>query len=587
MLIDDPVAPEDVRLTEDPRLTKDPRLTDAFADHALGQPRRALILAGGGLKVAFQAGVLQVWLDEARTADDQPLVFGYGDGASGGCFNLAMWCQGLTGHEIAERWRRTQPMRGLALNLQRWSQVPTSLLGYAAFRKNVLRDGWGLDWAKINATTKHASFNLFNATQQRLTVRDPREMDEDALVSAVSLPMWFPPVRLGRSAGADQYIDAVYATDANLEAAIAAGANELWVVWTVSQRGDWRPGFVNEYFQIIEAAANARIRAVLDRIERNNALVEAKKAGADLPAGPEFGRHIEVKWLSAEVPAHYLLNFTQAAMREAVDRGVAQARVWCRHHGYLVRASDPPTAGGRIAFRERMDGDFLLATAGEDEATERVVAPRDRNARPAWGAQSLSLRLKVEIPDVDYFVYEPRHCARLTGEVDCPAFGGRRPITDGIVEVLPDEGDPAYKSLTYRLTFHDEVGDRPVTLIGRKYVTHEAGANDLWSDTTTLFVTLYRDKWVHGQPPDDARIGDGIVRLTLGDFVRELLSFRAGDNTGGSENGASSGPEALYTFGEFFLRQLWQVYAMGPQRRVLPQFYPPSAERSRTRAHLR
>jgi predicted patatin/cPLA2 family phospholipase len=26
--------------------------------------KRSLIMAGGGLKVAFQAGVLQVWLDE-------------------------------------------------------------------------------------------------------------------------------------------------------------------------------------------------------------------------------------------------------------------------------------------------------------------------------------------------------------------------------------------------------------------------------------------------------------------------------------------------------------------------------------------
>jgi predicted patatin/cPLA2 family phospholipase len=30
-----------------------------------GPTKRSLILAGGGLKVAFQAGVLQVWLDEA------------------------------------------------------------------------------------------------------------------------------------------------------------------------------------------------------------------------------------------------------------------------------------------------------------------------------------------------------------------------------------------------------------------------------------------------------------------------------------------------------------------------------------------
>ena len=39
--------------------------------------RRSLIMAGGGLKVAFQAGVLQVWLDEAN------IKFDHADGASG------------------------------------------------------------------------------------------------------------------------------------------------------------------------------------------------------------------------------------------------------------------------------------------------------------------------------------------------------------------------------------------------------------------------------------------------------------------------------------------------------------------------
>ena len=58
--------------------------------------KRSLILAGGGIKVAFQAGALQVWLDEAG------LTFDHVDGASGGVFNLAMMCQGMSGLEIAD-----------------------------------------------------------------------------------------------------------------------------------------------------------------------------------------------------------------------------------------------------------------------------------------------------------------------------------------------------------------------------------------------------------------------------------------------------------------------------------------------------
>ena len=66
--------------------------------------RRSLILAGGGIKVAFQAGALQVWLDEAG------LKFNHVDAASGGVFNLAMLCQGMTGTQIANNWRNIDPL---------------------------------------------------------------------------------------------------------------------------------------------------------------------------------------------------------------------------------------------------------------------------------------------------------------------------------------------------------------------------------------------------------------------------------------------------------------------------------------------
>ena len=79
--------------------------------------KRSLILAGGGLKVAFQAGVLQVWLDEAG------LTFDHVDGASGGTLNLAMYCQGMNGRTIADNWRKTDPAHGVSLNFPNPGQL--------------------------------------------------------------------------------------------------------------------------------------------------------------------------------------------------------------------------------------------------------------------------------------------------------------------------------------------------------------------------------------------------------------------------------------------------------------------------------
>ncbi len=77
--------------------------------------KRALILAGGGMKVAWQAGVLQVWLDEAG------LTFDIFDGASGGVFQLAMLCQGMSGAQIADNWRNIHPDAAVSIN---WSEIP-------------------------------------------------------------------------------------------------------------------------------------------------------------------------------------------------------------------------------------------------------------------------------------------------------------------------------------------------------------------------------------------------------------------------------------------------------------------------------
>src|SRR5688572_16339142 len=61
-------------------------------------PRRALILAGGGMRVSWQAGVL-------RALEQAGLRFTHGDGTSGGVMNLAALLAGVTPDELCERWR--------------------------------------------------------------------------------------------------------------------------------------------------------------------------------------------------------------------------------------------------------------------------------------------------------------------------------------------------------------------------------------------------------------------------------------------------------------------------------------------------
>ena len=498
-----------------------------------GHRRRSLILAGGGTKVAFQAGVLQVWLDEAQ------LAFDHADGASGGVFNLAMLCQGMSGTEIANNWRANQPLRAIEPNVSQWLKLPfaKSLFRLGRYRRNVLR-AWGLDWPRIRSASREATFNLYNFTRHRHVVLTPEEMDEDRLISAVSLPMWFPPVVID----GDTYIDAVFVTDANIEEAIRRGADEVWVIWTVSEHGQWHPGFVAQYFQMIEAMANGQLRGVLARITRNNEAI-AKREHA------EFGRPIEVKILHAEVPLHYLLNFTRDRIAAAVELGVQAGRRWCHDEEIPLRTRPPPRSGREhpsVRFSEEMAGhvDF-----GEYDYAAGAARGRAKST-------ALMFHLTIEVEDLARFVVMPDHQAAARGWIDSDAFGGRLPVKLGVFNLFVDQRDPSDKRMLYRLWFRDGAG-RPLTLVGHKVVRDDAGL-DLWRDATTLYTRVLAGH-VKEDAADAETIASGVLRVSPWAFARQLTTFRATAPT------AAGRVATLGRFGRLFTGRLWDVYG----RRVL------------------
>jgi predicted patatin/cPLA2 family phospholipase len=275
--------------------------------------RRSLILAGGGLKIAYQAGVLQVWLDEAG------IEFDHADAVSAATFNLAMWCQGMSGRRIADNWRTFAPLRAIAPN----PRLHESLLSNSRLRRNVF-PAFGLDFDALRASQRRAGFNVYNVTEQRVEVLPPARMSEDMLVAAGALPIFLPPVTVDGQV----YVDAVHAGAANLEEAIDQGADELWIIWTISTSGRWHHGPVGQFFGIFELATNSRLRAALDRIDQSNAAVARGERGT-------YGRHVTVHLLEQEVPLHYLFNFRTSRYRSAVEMGVADARAWCRARDLL------------------------------------------------------------------------------------------------------------------------------------------------------------------------------------------------------------------------------------------------------------
>ncbi len=494
--------------------------------------KRALIMAGGGLKVGFQAGVLQVWLDEAG------LVFDHADGASGGCFNLAMYAQGMSGKQIADNWRNLNPFLPVDLSWRDYLKLPYArgLFSYDNFRKKVL-PFWGIDWDKINRSEKLSTFNIFNFSKKRMEVITQDRMNEDWLIASVSLPMWFPPVIID----GQTMLDSVYITDANVEEAIRRGADELWAIWTVSTKDEWNDGFVAQYFQIIETTADTHFFGIWERIAENNRRIRAGKEG-------EFGRVIEQKLIQAEVPINYLFNFSKDRMAETVNLGVKMARQWCREQNIpLTTGEEAPTdihsVDTRLQFSEEMKG---FVTVGQTDWEQGF-----RDGKRAGNA--LSFEITLDIEGVNRFVTWPDHQASASGFVVNESLGGHLEIQEGRFNLLVDEGDPTAKKFLYRLFFVDQDGAK-YTLAGHKDVRDDPGF-DVWTDTTTLFTTVYRGFVQAGDESAAEVYAAGILKIHLPDFLHSLTTFKL------AAPSLHDRIAALNRFGNLFMGKLWDVYA--------------------------
>src|SRR5690606_16873022 len=182
--------------------------------------KRSLVLAGGGMRVAYQAGVL-------LALEESEIHFTHVDGTSGGIFNAAMLASGLGAKEITARWR-TLNIKNVVSGLKFKEYLkPFYLNGYAD--ADNIRDKifphLGIDALTIrNNVAINATYNVCNFSEKAVEAIGNREIEEDHLIAGVSLPIFMPALKIGN----DWYTDAVWIKDANLVEGVNQGSEELW-----------------------------------------------------------------------------------------------------------------------------------------------------------------------------------------------------------------------------------------------------------------------------------------------------------------------------------------------------------------------
>jgi predicted acylesterase/phospholipase RssA len=489
-------------------------------------PRRALLLAGGGMRVAWQAGVLLA-LDAAG------LRFQHFDGASGGTLNLAMLLSGLSPAEMAQRWRALELKDFISLlPLEEYLKGAWPALGDADGVRNKVFPGLGIDFDRLRACEDvTATFNLCNFTHKTLEVMEHTAMEPDLLVAAMSLPAFMPAVPWHGMT----YTDAVWIKDTNLWEAVRRGAEELWLLWCIGNTPTYRDGAFPQYVHMIEMSANGALFEELSRIRDLNERI----LRGDSPFGQRqpIRLHVIKPMQALPLDPDFYLGRISAESLIALGHQAATDYLQGRRPEGLPLTPEVTTmldAAPGLSFRETMAGPFSLS-ATEPEAGATGTAPH------------LAMHATVFVQDLDRFLTDPGHLGSLSGTIDYGPFGAPIEAHQGVFRLFSPTDEPNTKYMVYELAF-DRDGE-PYYLAGHKVVRQDPGF-DLWKDTTTLYTKLHKGTDATGEV-----VGAGILSLGVTDLIK-LLGTVEVPNAGPVQRA-----ETLAKFGKFFMGELWNTYA--------------------------
>jgi len=197
--------------------------------------------------------------------------------------------------------------------------------------------------------------------------------------------------------------------------------------------------------------------------------------------------------------------------------------------------------------------DFAEVMHGYVSAQATTFA--DGYAQGDVNGDALALHVSVAISDLDAFLTQSQHAGSLSGHIVCPLLGGLCPVQSGAFRLLPDTADRDRKVMYYQVVACTPQGEF-FTFVGEKQVQHDA-VLDLWHDTTTLYVNVFRGQVDPDKTAQAELWVTGIIGLDLSDFIRVLRTLRVTNSNG------DASIEGLARFGGFFAGKLWDVY--GPQ----------------------
>lgn len=489
------------------------------APQSSGEPKRALVLPGGGLRLSYQAGIM-VALEEADIA------FQFMDGTSGGSLNLSMLLSGLPPAEICQRWRTLRLIETISfLPLEDYLKV-VNLQGLGdadGFRSKVLPH-FSIDFKAIHqVNTVSANYNVLDYANKVVKTISHQNIDEDMVIAGMSLPGVFPPV----SKEGGIYLDTGFVQDANLIETVKHGAEEIWVLWGLGNTGVYRGGVLHLYVQMLEVSANTALNNHLETIrELNQRIIKG-----DSPYGQT--RPIQVHVIRPDHPLPldpdlYLGKIDHATL---IEMGYADGKAYLKNlitppNQIPINPSRMQDATPGIRFSQHLNGH--LNFQGRPDVNE-----------------TLKLSLTVHINQLDNFLNDPNHTARITGHLSNDSLGSFRMITYGRFSL--ENVSKRTRKIVYEFGLEKDEQSYSMLL---EQILHDDPGLDMWRDLSNLSLKLFK-----GRLEDGDLVGIGTLRLSLASIKDWIKGFQATETITLSEEIVIKG-----RFARFFLGELYEIY---------------------------
>ena len=251
--------------------------------------------------------------------------------------------------------------------------------------------------------------------------------------------------------------------------------------------------------------------------------------------------------------------FTISALAERICELIAEDRGWTIDEQPLKKPqlAQPVPAKAGVQFTETMKGFFSKDPNAEYEAGYQ---------EGERAGSSFRFVLTISAQDAEAMISDPQHLADMVGTVEAPALSPHPlAVSQGKFNLFIHSNDQVdTKKMIYRMVLTDVAG-KSYFFHGFKLV-HDDQRHDLWSDTTTLKITLYE-----GTSGEGPVVGKGILRLDAEDFAKQLTTMKALDAPD-----SAAGLRVLGRFGEAFAGELLETYGgvLAPNRVLAPYAAP-------------